>query len=248
MNASAALRGRRIINTRPAAQAAALSQALGEHGAVAVEIPVIEVVEHPAELDRLAAYGEHLERFDWLVVTSPNGAAAVRRAVGEPAWDHPGRPALAAVGRATAATLDRAVALIPRHSNGAGLVAEFPRGSGRVLVVQSAGAAGTVVDGIRGLGWDVAVVATHQAVAVTPTAAQRRAAVGADALILASGSAARAWADSMAAVTPPIVVAIGPQCAAVAAQRDLRVSAVAGRYDIDGVVATLADVFDESTA
>lgn len=230
--------GRRVINTRPAAQAESLSELLRRHGAIPVEIPMIEVVPDQASVDRLAGLAERLDRFEWVVVTSPNGAVSLNQVL--PIW-HRSRcslPKFVAVGVATADALDVPVAFVPSKQNGDGLVAEFA-GSDSVLVIQSADAAPTVVDGLRHRGMDVTAIATHRAQPVTIGAEHLRHAAAADALLLASGSAARAWATSLLEVTPPLVVSIGPQCTEVAIAAGLPVTATADHHSLDGLIATL---------
>src|SRR5947208_2140106 len=113
----------RVIVTRPRAQARPLAEALERAGADVVECPLIEI-ERTSD-DPIDATG-----YDWLVVTSPNGADEVaRRLVGE-------RPRVAAVGPGTAERLREhgiEPAFVPRVSSQEGLVAEFPRPHGRVL-------------------------------------------------------------------------------------------------------------------
>lgn len=102
------LLGRRILVTRAADQAAALSDPLRELGAEVLEQPAIEI--HPPEdwapLDRAI---DELERFDWLVFSSTN---AVRGFV-ERLWARGGdsrrlgRARLAAIGPGTAAELEQ---------------------------------------------------------------------------------------------------------------------------------------------
>jgi len=231
--------GRRVINTRPAAQAESLSELLRSHGAVPVEIPMIEVVDVPDEVERLAALADRLDRFAWVVVTSPNGAVSLNQVLSTADCSGRRLPEVAAVGVATAQALHVPAALVPSKQNGDGLVAEFADGSGPVLVIQSADAAPTVVDGLRARGWDVTAVATHRAQPVTVTDQHRARAAGTDVLLLASGSAARAWAASLIDVTPPLVISIGPQCTEVATAAGLQVTVTADRHSVDGLVAAL---------
>jgi uroporphyrinogen-III synthase len=75
----------------------------------------------------------------------------------------------------------------------------------------------------------------------------------ADALVLASGSAAEAWAAAVGGPappiptppipTPPIVVSIGPTTTAVAEQSGLKVTATATDHSLSGLVAILRSAF-----
>jgi uroporphyrinogen III methyltransferase/synthase len=71
-----ALFGRRIVVTRPRSQAAGFIDALTDAGADVIPCPTIEIVppESWAPLDAAIA---QLEMYDWLVLTSVNGVAAL---------------------------------------------------------------------------------------------------------------------------------------------------------------------------
>ena len=56
----------------------------------------------------------------------------------------------------------------------------------------------------------------YRSVARQPTAREQLAALSADVVLFAAGSAARAWVEIFGTTTPPIVVAMGPQTAAAA--------------------------------
>jgi uroporphyrinogen-III synthase len=127
----------KVIVTRPRAQARPLVKALEALGAEVVECPLIEIERTSDEPVDAAGY-------DWLIVTSPNGAdeIAVR-----------GRnlPAIAAVGPGTAEAL-RAQgiepAFVPRESSQDGLLREFPRPAGRVLFAAAEGARRGPIDAL----------------------------------------------------------------------------------------------------
>jgi len=226
----------RVVVTRPAAQAPALVAALEARGDVVIAVPLVEIVEpdDPRPFhDALA----RLERYDWVVVTSPNGAARVAAAL---AAAPAGAPRVAAVGAATAATLGRAD-LVPAEQRAAGLVAEFPTGPGSVLVVQAEGGAPTLETGLRDRGWRVDRVHSHRSRHVVPTARQQLEMLRSDALVLTSGSQAGAWAAVFGRSTPPVVVAMGPQTAHDAARAGLKVDVVAADHSVAGVVAALHD-------
>jgi uroporphyrinogen-III synthase len=58
----------------------------------------------------------------------------------------------------------------------------------------------------------------------------------ADALLLASGSAATAWFDAFGATTPPIVVSIGPSTTAVATRLGIEVHGTAHEQSLEALV------------
>ena len=64
--------GRRIVVTRARHQAAALARGLRERGALAIELPTIEL-QDPKSFAPLDQAVRELEGYDWLVFTSANG-------------------------------------------------------------------------------------------------------------------------------------------------------------------------------
>jgi uroporphyrinogen III methyltransferase/synthase len=98
--------GRTVLVTRARQQASRLAQRLGELGANVIECPSIEV-HPPADWGPVDGVLRRLNEYDWLVLTSPNGAAALVervRAIGLDARAL-GGVRIAAVGPATAEVL-----------------------------------------------------------------------------------------------------------------------------------------------
>lgn len=207
----------RVVVTRAAAQAEPLASRLEELGYEVVACPLIEVVPLGDEPVDPAPY-------DWVVVTSPNGAAELARRLAAP----PRR--LAAVGPGTAAEL-RAHGLEPslvaRVSTQEGLLAELPRPAGRVLVAAAEGARRLLVDEL-----DADFLPLYRTIELVPDEPPEG-----DIAVVASASAARALAATGARIP---VVAIGPQTAAAAQEAGLTVLAEAETHDLDGLVAAVA--------
>lgn len=153
--------------------------------------------------------------YDWLVVTSANGAHELgRRGVRA--------NRIAAIGPATAAALREHglhVDLVPETHTQVGLRDALP--PGRLLLAAAEGARRDVLD--------ADFVALYRTVELPQ-------AVDADIALLMSGSAARA----LGARIP--VVAIGPQTAAEARRIGLEVVAVAEVQSVDGLVEALASL------
>lgn len=243
------LAGCRVVVTRPPHQMAPLTRRLEALGATVVELPVIAVVD-PADggaalVDALG----RLDQFDWLVVTSPNGARRVAPALA----DRPaGRPLVAAVGTATATALGRPADLVPADQIAEGLVEAFPEGPGRVLLAQAADARPIIAETLTARGWEVETVAAYRTAIAPPELVDdpqwqeaRRAAESADATLFTSGSAVRGWRVAVGAPPPGIAVAIGPATADVARQEFLKISHVAAEHSLDGVVETLVGAWQE---
>jgi uroporphyrinogen-III synthase len=204
----------RVIVTRPRDQAGPLVGRLEARGHQVVECPLIEIVRTSDEEIDASAY-------DWVIVTSPNGADEIARR---------GRnlPRLAAVGPGTAERLlehGLQPSFVPRVSSQDGLLAEFPRPAGRVLF---AAAENSRRGPIEELDADFVPLYATRLLAPEPPPG--------DVVVLASGSAARAYA-AIGGRAP--AVSIGPQTSHVAASVGLSVAAEATSHDLDGLVAAV---------
>ncbi len=181
-----------------------------------------EVVECPLiEIEHTSDEPVDAEGYDWVVVTSPNGADEIARR---------GRnlPKLAAVGPGTAERLREhglEPSFVARVSSQNGLLAEFPRPAGRVLFAAAENSRRGPIDE---LGADFVPLYATRLLAPDPP--------DGDVVVLASGSAARAYAG-IGGRAP--AVSIGPQTSRVAASVGLTVVAEAFTHDLDGLVAAV---------
>jgi uroporphyrinogen-III synthase len=209
----------RVVVTGAERHAASLADRLTAVGHDVVVCPLIEIEPLDDEPIDPAPY-------DWVVVTSANGAAELARRLSAP----PRR--LAAIGPGTAAEL-RANGLdpdlVPAVSTQEGLLADLPRPAGRVLVAAAEGARRLLSDE---LGADF--LPLYRTIELVPDEPPRG-----DVAVLASASAARALAATGARL--PVVV-IGPQTAAAARAAGLEVAAEAETHDADGLVAAVEAV------
>ena len=211
----------RVVVTRPRSQAGPLVVALEELGAEVVECPLIEIERTSDEPIDGAGY-------DWVVVTSPNGAAELGRR---------GRnlPRVAAVGPGTAEML-RGLgiepAFVPTESTQDGLLREFPRPAGRVLFAAAEGARRKAIDG---LGADFLPLYRTRLLAPEPP--------DGDVVLLASGSAARAYA-AVGGSLP--AVSVGPETSRRARSVGLEVVREAKTHDLAGLVAAVRDLMEST--
>ena len=102
-----------------------------------------------------------------------------------------------------------------------------------------------MVRGLRERAWEVVAISPYRTVSVRPSADQQRAAFAADAVLFASGSAARAWVEVFGRQTPPTVVAIGEQTARAAQRAGLKISAISADHSVYGMLVTLSRYFAE---
>jgi uroporphyrinogen-III synthase len=228
--------GCRVLVTRE--RPGELAALLESKGAIAVHVPLIEVVD---PIDGGAALQHELDRladFDWVVVTSAAGAERIAGAVRRTPSVR-----LAAVGSATARVLadtaGRPVDLVPSSQRADVLLEELctsVTSPQRILVAQADRAADTLAVGLRDAGHEVTAVVAYRTLLRTPPPGVIE---GADALMLASGSAAQSWFDALGDVVPPIVVSIGPATTSVATRLGLKVTATSTDHSLDGLVRTL---------
>jgi uroporphyrinogen-III synthase len=209
----------RVVVTGAERHATSLGERLTALGHMVVACPLIEIEPLGDEPIDAAPY-------DWVVVTSPNGAVELARRLSAP----PRR--LAAIGPGTAAEL-RAhrldPELVPAVSTQEGLLADLPRPAGRVLVAAAEGARRLLVDE---LGADF--LALYRTIELRPAERPEG-----DVAVLASASAARALTATGARL--PVVV-IGPQTAAAARAAGREIAAEAETHDVDGLVAAVEAV------
>lgn len=209
----------RVVVTRAAEQAEPLARRLQELGYEVVFCPLIRI--EPLGDEPIDCSG-----YDWVVVTSSNGAAELARR------RHGALPRVAAIGPGTAEALaDRGIepALVARVSTQEGLLAELPRPAGRVLLAAAEGARRLLVEE---LGADFLplyrVVQLHPA---TPPEG--------DLVVLASPSAARAF-GALGLRIPALT--IGPQTTAAAQETGVIVKAEADPHDLEGLLAAVASL------
>jgi uroporphyrinogen III methyltransferase/synthase len=163
--------GRRIIVTRPRAQAAGFIDALAAAGADVIACPTIEIAPPPSWAPVDAAIAA-IDRYDWIVLTSVNGVRAWLERLRTLRCDvramH--RARIAAVGPETAAALERGgilVDVVPSEFR-AEAVADAMRAAGvrgcRVLLPRAAEAREVLPVLLRGAGAEVDEVATYETV------------------------------------------------------------------------------------
>ena len=231
-----ALGGRRLTLTQQ--RAARLTERFHGLGAIVDRVPLTDVADPRDGGVALAAVLDRLGEFDWLLVTSVNGARRVGDAARRCRGVH-----LGSVGAATAHLLaelaGRPVDLVPSVQRVEGLLAEFPRDPSVVLAAQGDLASPALVDGLRASGHSVSAVEAYRTVARSRSDTELETLSAAHVVVLASGSAAVALAG--VGGVSAAVVAIGPVTADAARDAGLSVAAVAASPADDDVVAAVAD-------
>jgi uroporphyrinogen-III synthase len=187
----------RVLVTRAPGQAGSLEAALREQGLEPVSVPAIAVEIDPpgGELDRAARV---LHSFDWVVVTSPNGARAILTAA-ERVFTSLGTPRWAAIGDRTAEILEREdvqVDFRPSRPDARVLADELPLARGQEVVLLRGDLSGEYLPArFRDRGAAVSEVVAYRTTegpaSSRPILREAFASGYPDAVLLASGSAAR---------------------------------------------------------
>jgi uroporphyrinogen III methyltransferase / synthase len=245
------LAGLTVLVPRARGQAGGFSRLLRERGAEALEVPAIEIrpVASSAELDRAV---EELAagRYDWVVLTSVNGVAALRARVGSrgtTAGGVAGRARVAAVGPATEAALrDWGVApdLVPGVATTAALGLAFPSGPGEVLLARADRANPGLGAALRAKGWRTREVVAYHTVPLgelDPTARRRLDGGTVDWVAFTAPSTVEGFVRGYGGPPPAgvRVAAIGPVTADAARAAGMRVAAAATEHTIPGLVAAI---------
>ena len=249
------LEGRRIVVTRPRDNAVTVASELESLGATALVMPLLQIEPmRDSDAISLESVLSHVTTYDWIVFTSANAVAAVQEHLS-------GKLAgvkIAAVGPATAAAV-RALGIEPAFVPVNYAAAEIVDGLGdlegcQVLLPQADIADPWLAERIRAAGAQVDAVVAYRTVAVDPSAVEAaELEEGVDAVVLASGSAARSLA-ALAAKFPGVakslqktlLVAIGPKTAAAAREVALPVGLVAKEASSEGIIEALTSHFDDN--
>ncbi|WP_416443516.1 uroporphyrinogen-III synthase [Leucobacter sp. HNU] len=245
------LTDRRILLPRGGVWGERVAAEVRRRGGVPVTGQLIELAD-PDDAEPLRAAVEAWNRgdYEWLAVTSANAAAALVRAGARPRADS----RVAVVGPSTAEALqqhDFRIAVMPaRNYSGEGLatsmLAALGAGPGEVLLPVSDQAGTGLEEALRDAGHWVSRVTAYRTVEVAPDPAHASALAegGFDAVLVTSGSVARA----LAAACPVIhaetrVAAIGGPTAQALVDAGLRADTVAPMHTVDGLLDALSAAF-----
>lgn len=221
-----------VLITRPAGSDDPLVAALEARGYRVSAVPT--VLTQAVTID-----WPDLSQFDWIVVTSASGVAALP--------DLPAAPKWAAVGEATAAALrarGASVDLVPEEANGKALAEALPDAAGaRVLLVRASLADPDLPAGLRARGALVDEVTAYETVEGPAESMDelRQALQQPDlaAVVFASGSAVRGFARLAGRNDLPAVT-IGPRTSALARDIGFKVVGEAAGASVEELAAAVA--------
>jgi len=241
------LTGLTVLVPRARDQASDFSALLRSRGAEPLEVPTIEIrpVAATGELDR-AVEDLAAGHFDWVVLTSVNGVAALR-ARAEASGRGPaalGAARVAAVGPATEAALRAwgvAPDLVPEVATTAALGHAFPAGPGAVLLARADLANPELAVVLRAKGWEATEVVAYHTVPLgrlDPAARRRLDGGEVDWVAFTASSTVEGFLRGYGGPPPPgvRVAAIGPVTADTARSAGIPVATTATEHTIGGLV------------
>jgi uroporphyrinogen-III synthase len=246
------LAGKRILVTRARHQAGKLAEALEALGAEVLRLPTIEIIP-PETYAHLDAVLEVISGFDWLIVTSANGAAALAermRFLGIHA-ERLEHLQVAAIGPATAEAVGRIglkVSAMPEEYVAEAVVAMLKEKvvGRRVLLTRAAVARDVIPETLRQCGADIHVVETYRTLIPGDSIEQVRELLGGgkplpDAVTFTSSSTVNNFFALLAAAKialPPGLraISIGPVTTRTLSQHNWERAREAFPSDISGLV------------
>jgi uroporphyrinogen-III synthase len=223
-----------VLVTRPTGAADPLVAALVARGFRVHAVPTVATEAVPVSEADLAG-------FDWVVVTSSTGVAALPSLPAESRW--------AAVGEATAAALAArgvTAAVVPLASSGAAIAAAIPDVAGRrVLLARADAAADDLPRMLRQRGAEVVELVVYRTVGAPAGSAPALALALADpdlvAIVFASGSAVHGFIGLGGTPALPAVT-LGPHTTAIARELGFRVVGEAVKQTTRGLADAVARV------
>lgn len=254
--------GRRVVVTRPRAQASELAERLEELGAEVVPLPTIEIAA-PESFAPLDAALQRATQFDWLLFTSVNGVSAffdrlTHLGIDIRAWH---RARVAAIGPQTAAALRKhalQVDVVPDDFRAEGLIERLLAegiDSAHILLPRAAGAREVLPDQLRAHGATVEEVIAYRSIVPTIDDAHWEEILQPgpiDLLTFTSSSTVhnyvRLFRDRLAAATRDAKVGcIGPVTAETARSYGMQVDVQPASYTIAALVEAIVAYYGNSS-
>ena len=254
------LKGIRVMVTRPRDQQTALAEGLRSLGAEVVEAPVIRI-DPPLDMAPLDRAIQRLGEYDWIVFTSANGVRSLHsrmRALGTELREM-GRAKLAAIGPATASTLEAAglpVDVVPDRFIAEEVFAALERSGPlrgcRVLLPRADIARQALPNLLKEAGAEVDVVVAYRTVSVSEelASAMRWISQGKiDVVTFTSGSTVRSFVSGIkedAQLRGKFVSAsIGPITSQALREAGLEPVIEATVYSVDGLIEAIERYFTD---
>lgn len=254
----APLANRRIVVTRPRAQAQRFIDLLEQEGAEVIPFPTIEIVP-AASYERLDAAIEQLATYDWLIFTSVNGVQYFvdRLRARQKGLGNLQHLKIATIGPATAQAVEALslqVHAVPEEYRAEALVTVLGEVKGkRMLLPRAAQARAVLPKELQAMGAHVDEIAAYQTVPPQATAVQEVRTLlqtgKIDLVTFTSSSTVKNFAALFSADELPtlcrktLIGCIGPITAATVREYGLVVSVQSAVYTIPAFAETLMEYF-----
>lgn len=246
--------GKRLLLPRAASQAAATAHLVRERGAEPLCLPLISI-EAPADVERVRIAARSLHTYDWVVLTSANGAERLLATLEEERLDARafGSAKIGVIGPKTAEPLRRfglTPDLIAKEYVAEGLLDSLlsQQPLRRVLVFRAAEARELLPDELRSRGVEVDVVAAYQTRRVGAQHTDRLNSMleqqQVDAVLVTSSSIAQALVETLgpaarARLSRVIVASIGPVTSQTLTELGVHVDLTAPEHTVPGLLDAL---------
>lgn len=248
------LAGRTILITRSQTQAPEFRKLLEGSGARVLEIPTIEIRPRPAQ--ELEYVIRAIERYDWLIFTSANGAEIFLKRLRQAGAGKP-TPRVCAIGPGTAQKVKQfgyRVDFVPQVYQAEGVLEGFLQFHGnrlgglRILIPRASRAREILPEVLRQRGADVVVLPVYDTVIPETSRIEMRDALEKEAPDLITFTSSSTVENFLALAQDVDVrrfryAAIGPITAAAARERGLNVVLQAPQSTVPALVKAVEDFF-----
>jgi len=231
---------RKVIVTRALSQAKPLLQRLIASGFETFHLPTIEIQPPDDEGKELRDSIQNLAAYDWIILTSSNGAEMFLEEINDKTVID--QKQIAVIGSGTEKTLEKygfEADLIPNDFLAEGLVQAFPdfQDNGRVLLPCATQARDFLPTALRKSGWTVDVVHAYQTCIPKHFGSFNNQRIGADFIIFTSPSTIENFISMYGVENmPPNIISIGPVTSNAIRNFNLDVDLEANPSNTEGII------------
>jgi len=241
------LLNKKVLITRPKGQSGHFIKRLKELGAIPVELPTIELIP-PVSYDEIDEQIKNIEKYDWLIFTSYNGAnyfiERIKQMGLSPDILSPIKKA--AVGTATAEVLNKCrikIDLLPKQFVGENIAEVIGEVNNLSILIPTTNIAGKeLASKLEQKGASVTQLVVYQTVkaSIAPETISKILANGIDFLTFTSSSTVRAFYQLIENKGIDInnikIACIGPKTAETAKKLGMQVTLIAQPHTVDGLI------------
>ena len=252
--AGAPLFGKRLLLCRPENQSRESARIIRERGAAPILLPLIDIAP-PADRSPLERCVTRLDDYDWVILTSANGADRLMQAINASGRDARafGQAKIAVIGPGTARPLSK-WGIMPdlvAEEHVAEALARQLLAVGSVksaLLVRAQEARDVLPNSLRDAGIEVDVVAAYRTLQLADkqrdSLTQLIASRSVDAVLLTSSSMADSLVTALGPDAPAIlsnicVASIGPITSTTLSKLGIKVDVTASKYTVEGLLDAL---------